>query len=137
MRYLHWLVLMIGVVVSLGATANEIREFESPTLEQRYYALIEELRCPKCQNQNLEDSNAGIAVDLRGQVYEMIIAGQTDQQIIDYMVARYGEFVLYRPAHKQSTLLLWYGPFALLVIGAGIFVLIMMRNRRTAKELDG
>lgn len=134
MKSLRWLVLIFGVGFSLGSLANEIREFDSPNLERRYHALIEELRCPKCQNQNLEDSNAGIAIDLREQVYSMIVAGQTDQQIIDYMVARYGEFVLYRPAHKQSTMLLWYGPFALLFVGAGIFALVMIRNRRSTKE---
>jgi cytochrome c-type biogenesis protein CcmH len=105
-------------------------EFKSTEDQQRFRLLTEELRCPKCQNQNLEDSNAGIAIDLRNQIYTMINEGQTSEEIVDYMVARYGEFVLYRPVHDQSTAILWYGPFALLLIGAVIFVLVMVKNQR-------
>ena len=110
--------------------AMEVLEFKTPEDQLRYRILTEELRCPKCQNQNLEDSNAGIAVDLRNQIYRMVNDGQSNEQIIDYMVARYGEFVLYRPVHDQSTAILWYGPFALLIIGALVFVIVVIKNKR-------
>lgn len=134
MNCCKWIVLC-AVVLSSYAMALEVREFSQPSYEVRYRTLIEELRCPKCQNQNLEDSNAGIAVDLREQVFTMIESGQSDAQIIDYLVARYGEFVLYRPAHNTSTALLWYGPFVLLGFGAVIFAVVIWRNsRRIVKE---
>ncbi|MBJ7549276.1 cytochrome c-type biogenesis protein [Marinomonas ostreistagni] len=110
--------------------AMEVLEFKTPEDQLRYRILTEELRCPKCQNQNLEDSNAGIAVDLRNQIYRMVNDGQSNEQIVDYMVARYGEFVLYRPVHDQSTAILWYGPFALLIIGALVFVIVVIKNKR-------
>ena len=123
------LITLIGLCVSTSY-ATEVLEFKSTEDQQRFRLLTEELRCPKCQNQNLEDSNAGIAVDLRNQIYTMINEGQTSEEIVDYMVARYGEFVLYRPVHDQSTAILWYGPFALLLIGAVIFMLVMVKNQR-------
>ncbi|MCC4275939.1 cytochrome c-type biogenesis protein [Marinomonas communis] len=123
------LITLIGLCVSTSY-AMEVLEFKSTEDQQRFRLLTEELRCPKCQNQNLEDSNAGIAIDLRNQIYTMINEGQTSEEIVDYMVARYGEFVLYRPVHDQSTAILWYGPFALLLIGAVIFVLVMVKNQR-------
>ena len=123
------LITLIGLCVSTSY-ATEVLEFKSTEDQQRFRLLTEELRCPKCQNQNLEDSNAGIAIDLRNQIYTMINEGQTSEEIVDYMVARYGEFVLYRPVHDQSTAILWYGPFALLLIGAVIFVLVMVKNQR-------
>ncbi len=85
--------------------------------EARYQALIEELRCLVCQNQNIAESNAPLAEDLRLQVAEMINAGRSDAEIKDYLVARYGDFVLYRPPFKPNTWLLWGGPFLLLVLG--------------------
>ena len=123
------LITLIGLCVSTSY-AMEVLEFKSTEDQQRFRLLTEELRCPKCQNQNLEDSNAGIAIDLRNQIYTMINEGQTSEEIVDYMVARYGEFVLYRPVHDQSTAILWYGPFALLLIVAVIFVLVMVKNQR-------
>ena len=123
------LITLIGLCVSTSY-AMEVLEFKSTEDQQRFRLLTEELRCPKCQNQNLEDSNAGIAIDLRNQIYTMINEGQTSEEIVDYMVARYGEFVLYRPVHDQSTAILWYGPFALLLIGAVIFVLVIVKNQR-------
>ncbi len=123
------LITLIGLCVSTSY-ATEVLEFKSTEDQQRFRLLTEELRCPKCQNQNLEDSNAGIAIDLRNQIYTMINEGQTSEEIVEYMVARYGEFVLYRPVHDQSTAILWYGPFALLLIGAVIFVLVMVKNQR-------
>lgn len=129
-----WLMAFVMCLTSGLLQAEEVVQFASPERAERYYTLIEELRCPKCQNQNLEDSNAGIAVDLRQQVYSMIQSDQSDEQIIDYMVARYGEFVLYRPVQKPSTAILWYGPFALLLVGALIFTGVTLNNRRKARK---
>lgn len=134
-RCLAVLLLVLGGW-SCASMANDVLTFESPKQQQRYRTLIEELRCPKCQNQNLEDSNAGIAVDLRNLVYKMINEGKSDEQIIDYMVARYGEFVLYRPVHDRSTAVLWYGPFVLVAIGALIFIVVVLKNRQRASKKD-
>ncbi|MEP3348575.1 MAG: cytochrome c-type biogenesis protein [Marinomonas sp.] len=121
-----WLVLAFSV----SSMADEIMQFSSALNKTRYQSLIEELRCPKCQNQNLADSASGIAVDLREQVHQMIENRKTDQEIIEYMVARYGEFVLYRPQQSSATFLLWYGPFILLGLGLVAFVLVLRANRR-------
>jgi cytochrome c-type biogenesis protein CcmH len=94
-------------------------------------ALSHELRCLVCQNQTLADSNAPLAVDLRNQVREQLAAGASEQQVIDFMVARYGDFVLYRPPFKASTLALWLGPFALLALGA------FLAWRRVARRRAG
>ncbi|KZN12985.1 cytochrome C biogenesis protein CcmH [Marinomonas sp. TW1] len=124
--------LLIGLVL-LGLVnttfAEERMTFRSELNQVRYQSLIKELRCPKCQNQNLADSNSGISVDLRQQVHNMIESGKTDQEIVDYMVARYGTFVLYRPQNTPATFLLWYGPFILLLGGVVLFVAVLMKNR--------
>ncbi|MBU1295246.1 MAG: cytochrome c-type biogenesis protein CcmH [Gammaproteobacteria bacterium] len=122
--------LSIAVLLSLSVFAQEQMTFSSELNKTRYQSLVEELRCPKCQNQNLADSGSGIAVDLRELVHQMIEQGKTDQEIVDYMVARYGSFVLYRPQHSTATFLLWYGPFILLGIGLLAFVVVVMANRK-------
>jgi cytochrome c-type biogenesis protein CcmH len=122
--------LSIAVILSLSVFAQEQMTFSSELNKTRYQSLVEELRCPKCQNQNLADSGSGIAVDLRELVHQMIEQGKTDQEIVDYMVARYGFFVLYRPQHSTATFLLWYGPFILLGIGLLAFVVVVMANRK-------
>lgn len=101
--------------------------------ESRIRALEEKLRCLVCQNQTLADSNAELAGDLRRQVAEQVKAGRSDAEIIDYLVQRYGDFVLYDPPFKMITLLLWVGPFALLA-GAGGFLVYTLRRRRGAPE---
>ncbi|MGH8740348.1 MAG: cytochrome c-type biogenesis protein [Burkholderiales bacterium] len=95
---------------------------ENPDLEKRVQSLAQELRCLVCQNQTLADSNAPLAVDLRNQVREQLAAGKSEQDVIDFMVARYGDFVLYRPPLKPSTVLLWAGPFLFLVLGVWLLV---------------
>lgn len=97
--------------------AVEVRKFDDPELQTRFQDLTYELRCLVCQNQNIADSNAELAQDLRREVDRMLREGQTDDQIADFMVARYGEFVLYRPRFRPGTALLWLGPFALALIG--------------------
>ena len=108
--------------------ASEILSFENDSQRKIYADLILELRCPKCQNQNIADSNAEIAVDLRNKVYEMAIANKGKGEIKEFMLARYGEFVLYKPQFSGKTLLLWLGPVFLL-FGVIIFVVrIIIRN---------
>ncbi|MDX1299631.1 MAG: cytochrome c-type biogenesis protein, partial [Pseudomonas sp.] len=94
-----------------------------------------ELRCPKCQNQNIADSDAPIAMDLRAQIFRMLEEGQSNQQIIDYLVSRYGDFVLYKPPVTARTLLLWYGPAGLLVGGFVLLGVILLRRRRQSGEV--
>ena len=110
--------------------AESLLQFDSPQQEQRYKGLIEELRCMVCQNQNLADSNAGLAQDLRDRTYEMVLEGKSEQDIIDYMVNRYGEFVLYRPPLKMTTVLLWFGPAIILTIAVITFLVYSRRLRR-------
>ncbi len=124
--------LSLALVLTLGgALAREAAPAaEDPVLEARMVKIAEELRCLVCQNQTIASSNAGLAVDLRKQVREMLRRGDTDQQIIDYMTARYGDFVLYRPPLKGSTTLLWFGPGVLLVGGLlTLFVVLRRRSR--------
>jgi len=106
-----------------------------PALEQRVMTLAAELRCLVCQNQTIADSNAPLAEDLRNQVREKMRQGSSDSQIMDFMVERYGDFVLYRPPVKATTLLLWFGP--LLLLGAGFVVLLhRILRRRPAQDLE-
>lgn len=108
----------------------ETYAFESPELRDRYHVFVKELRCPKCQNQNLEDSNAGVAADLRREVHRLLHEGYSDEQIYDFMVARYGEFVLYRPKTSGITLYLWLAPVGLLVLAIGMVALVVRRSRQ-------
>ncbi|WP_241556951.1 cytochrome c-type biogenesis protein [Marinomonas hwangdonensis] len=126
-----WLCVLFSMLsFAHYALGQEQMTFRSELNKTRYQSLLAELRCPKCQNQSLADSNAGISVDLREQVHFMIEQGKTDQEIVDYMVARYGAFVLYRPQHSSATFLLWYGPFILLAIGFLVFTTVVMSNRK-------
>lgn len=95
----------------------ETYDFSSPALEARYHRLSQELRCPKCQNQNIADSNAPISRDLRALLHEQLEAGKTDTEILAFMVERYGEFVRYRPAVDRNTAVLWYGPGLVTALG--------------------
>lgn len=118
--------LLLSVTPALAGV--EVRQFPDPRLETRYHRLIEELRCLVCQNQSLADSNADLAEDLRGEVYTMLLAGKNDREIIDFLVNRYGDFVLYRPPVKTTTVLLWFGPFIGLALG--VFTLWLLARRR-------
>jgi cytochrome c-type biogenesis protein CcmH len=129
--------LMAAVVAcSLAAAwANEAAPASAdPALEARMMAISSELRCLVCQNQTIADSHAELAVDLRTQVREMLQAGKTNAQITDYMVARYGDFVLYRPPFKAMTALLWIGPAAMVFIGLGTLFLVLRRRSRMAAD---
>ncbi len=129
-------VIVIGVMLAVGASAGAIvfeqREFDDAEQLERYKRLIYELRCLVCQNQNLADSDADLAADLRREVHRMILAGKSDKDVIDFMVARYGDFVLYRPPLKATTVLLWVGPFVLAV--GGLMILLIQLRRRQAER---
>ncbi|MCV2401358.1 cytochrome c-type biogenesis protein CcmH [Marinomonas sp. C2222] len=125
--------LFLITLFAVNSMAEELLTFRSELNQTRYQSLVEELRCPKCQNQNLADSNSSIAIDLRKQVYLMIESGKSDQEIVDYMVARYGEFVLYRPSYSSATYLLWYGPFAFLVLGLMAFIMVLVTNKKKVR----
>lgn len=125
------LLIAIGIYLfstSLAASPVDTYTFKNEVDKTRYQALVKELRCPKCQNQNLADSNSEIAVDLREQVYAMINQNKSDGEIVNFMVERYGEFVLYRPAVSPLTYVLWYGPAIFLVIGAIVLFVVLRRK---------
>ena len=126
-NYTAFLLLMFVSCYALSVV--EVKEFSSDHLRDRFQVLVNELRCPKCQNQNLADSNSPIASDLRKEIFRMLEEGQSDQEIIDFLVVRYGEFVMYRPPVKKTTLVLWLAPGFLLLIG--IVVIIVIRRRQT------
>ncbi len=105
-----------------------------PALEKRVLAVAVELRCLVCQNQTIADSNADLAVDLRNQVREMLRQGRSEDEIVDYMTARYGDFVLYRPPVKATTALLWFGPGVLMAGGLLALWLVLRRRARMAPE---
>jgi cytochrome c-type biogenesis protein CcmH len=128
--------LALGLFVPVILSAQEARPVaEDPVLEKKVITLSNELRCLVCQNQTIADSNAELAVDLRNQVRKQLSEGKSDREILDYMVQRYGEFVLYRPPLSYKTILLWAGPFALLLIAMFILVQqIRLRHKRLASE---
>ena len=125
-----WLCAWLLAAALGGAHAEEAAPLAAdPVLEVRVNKLSEELRCLVCQNQTIADSHAGLANDLKQQIREQLKAGRNDQQVLDYMVERYGDFVLYRPPVKASTSLLWFGPFALLLVGAWALARRLRRHR--------
>ena len=105
-----------------------------PVLEARMLQIASELRCLVCQNQTIADSHADLAVDLRREVREQLKHGKSDREIIDYMTARYGDFVLYRPPFKATTVLLWLGPALMLVLGAIVLVGVLRRRNRMSAD---
>ena len=123
------------VAASHASALIETYDFSNVELEARYQALSEELRCPKCQNQNIADSNAPIAQDLRGLLHQQLEAGATDEEILDYMVDRYGEFVRYRPSFAGSAVFLWLAPILLLLAATG--VLLATLRSRPGKDSKG
>ena len=118
---------------SVNAWETDTYVFHDEVTEIRYKTLVKELRCPKCQNQNLADSNSPIAADLRREVFELLEQGKSDGEIVNFMVKRYGEFVLYRPQVSSLTYLLWFGPALLLLIGV-IVVVQILRKKPVKKE---
>lgn len=131
MKYIVLILLLIATSFVESRTTDTY-VFEDEVTEIRYKALVKELRCPKCQNQNLADSNSPIAADLRREVYQLLQQGKADLEIVDFMVKRYGEFVLYRPKVSSITYILWFGPAFLLVIG--VMIVIYILRKKPAKK---
>lgn len=126
--------LLAAAVLALGLggvahAAIDTYQFASDAERERFRELTKELRCPKCQNQDIADSNAPIAADLRKEIFRMLGEGKDNQQIIDFMVDRYGDFVRYKPALTGKTALLWFGPAGLLLAGVVVMVVIIRRRR--------
>ncbi len=135
MKILPAILLFIYSLLSNFAYANdEPVIFENKNLEERYYFLIEEIRCLVCQNQSLADSNAPLAQDLRNEIFKMIQANKSNIEIMEFLVERYGDFVLYRPPLKKNTWLLWFGPFLFLVIGFFVAVFVIKKQSRESQE---
>ncbi len=131
------LLILLFCLLPTFSYAGEAKDLAAdPVLEKRMIGLAEKLRCLVCQNESLASSHAELAEDLRREVREQMAQGKSDQEIIDYLVARYGDFVLYEPPVKSYTLLLWFGPFALLLIGGGVLVFQLRKRRRTVKESE-
>jgi cytochrome c-type biogenesis protein CcmH len=125
-------VLWLG---SVNAGPVETFEFKDEATKLRFQLLSKELRCPKCQNQNLADSNSKIAVDLRKSLYNLLQEGKSDEEIIDFMVYRYGDFVLYRPQLKRQTYILWFGPIAI-ILGFAFSLIFVLRKRSKIKSSE-
>jgi len=134
-RWLAAVVLGLSVT-GIAHAAIDTYEFVNDAERTRFRELTQELRCPKCQNQDLADSNAPIATDLRREIFRMLGEGKDNQQIIDFMVDRYGDFVRYKPALTSKTVILWFGPLALLVGGIVVIGVIVGRRRRTTQGED-
>ena len=128
-------VLLLLLLPLPAFAADDGTPLADPRMETRYQALIRETRCLVCQNQTIADSNADLATDLRRQIREQITAGASDAEIVDYLVSRYGDFVLYRPPMKPTTWLLWAGPGLLVLIGLLVFArVIYVRSRQPLDE---
>ncbi len=132
MKYLLMLLICLLPTFSYAGQAKDLAD--DPVLEQRMVKLAENLRCLVCQNESLASSRSDLAKDLRQEVRDKMNQGMTDQQIIDFLVSKYGDFVLFDPPVKSYTLLLWYGPFALLLIGLVGLVLQMRKRKNAAPE---
>ncbi|MEH6466107.1 MAG: cytochrome c-type biogenesis protein [Porticoccus sp.] len=135
LKYIIFLQLL--VISSSVLSVVEVKEFSSEQMRERFHVLVTELRCPKCQNQNLADSNSPISADLRDEIFRMLEEGKSDGEIIDFLVTRYGEFVMYRPPIKKTTMMLWFMPGVLLL--AGIVIIFSVRRRQMIRttNVDG
>lgn len=131
-----WLLVVLLQVLPAGAVI-ETYQFDNEQQRVRYHQFIEELRCPKCQNQNLAGSNSPIAEDLRRELHRLLDEGRSDQQIVDYMVSRYGDFILYRPRFNPETALLWLAPAIFLLLGCWLMVRVYRRQSTGAGDDAG
>jgi cytochrome c-type biogenesis protein CcmH len=127
----NWLILLMLLSCSAQAVI-ETYQFDNAEQRVRYQHFIEELRCPKCQNQNLSGSDASIAADLRRELHRLLLEGRSDEQITEYMVNRYGDFILYRPRFTAETFLLWGAPAIFLMLGLVLIVFVVKRQKKMA-----
>lgn len=133
-----FIIAALLLVITCGAAAGEsVPKPADPGLEKRVMALTEDLRCLVCQNQSLADSHADLAIDLKNEIREMLAEGKSEREVIDFLVARYGDFVLYRPPMKATTVLLWFGPLILVVAGFGMLAMRLARRRAAMSPLSG
>ena len=133
--FLACLIALTVLLTTQPLVAKEaLPEAADPALEVRMVGITSELRCLVCQNQTIADSHADLAVDLRREVRELLKQGKSDREIIDYMTARYGDFVLYRPPFKATTALLWLGPALMLVLGSIVLLVVLRRRSRMAAD---
>jgi cytochrome c-type biogenesis protein CcmH len=125
------LLILFLILIPLEVTfaVEDYYRFDTEEAKQQFETLTSELRCLVCQNQNLAESNAALAIDLRGQIYQKIQLGQSNPEIIDYLVKRYGDFILYRPPFKLQTIGLWLAPFICLIFGL-LYLLFYIKNQR-------
>ena len=126
--------VFLGVFATLALAIDSDKAFDDPAMQARYEAIIEEVRCVQCQNQTIKDSNALIANDLRREIRRLLSEGNSDEEVYDFLVARYGEFVLYRPRMSGVSLLLWLAPAAFLLIGT--IVVVRVLRKRTSMPID-
>ncbi len=133
-RILYAVGLMLASL-GLAQASIDTYDFSTQAERDRYRTLVEELRCPKCQNQNIADSDAPIAMDMRDEIFKKLEEGQSNEEIVGFLVDRYGDFVRYKPPVNKSTLILWYGPAALLVIGF-LMVAVIVFRRRDSQQVD-
>ena len=136
-KFISKLVFLAAVSFSLVSVAAPIEtfKFDSPETEKVFHKLSEEIRCLVCQNQNIAESNADLAKDLRLEIYTMLMKGQTEDEIVEFMVERYGDYVLYRPPFKPMTWLLWFGPAIIFGIGL-IFVVRFMKSQDMNRQTE-
>src|SRR5262245_7952302 len=135
----HWLAycgacLLLLSTLGMAVAKDAAPAADDPVLEARMQRIAVELRCLVCQNQTIADSHAGLADDLRREIREQLLRGATDEQVVQYMTDRYGDFIRYRPPMKASTAVLWVGPIVLLVGGVAVLVLVLRRRARLAPE---
>lgn len=137
-KFTSILAFVITLSFSPGAVSAPIEtfKFDSPETEKVFHKLSEELRCLVCQNQNIAESNADLAKDLRLEIYTMLSQGKTEDEIVDFMVQRYGDYVLYRPPFKPLTWLLWIGPLIIFILGL-IFVVRFMKSQSSVVSSEG
>ncbi|UYG04351.1 cytochrome c-type biogenesis protein CcmH [Halomonas sp. LR3S48] len=134
MAVVRWMLLGMALMLVAGmihGAAIEVREFDDPVMEKRYHSLTASMRCPTCQNQAINDSDAPVSGDMRDRVYLLLQDGRSDMEIRDHMVQRFGDYILYNPRLEGRTYLLWGLP-AVLVVAGGILVMLLVRARRNA-----
>ncbi len=133
---MRFALLLLTLVCAPAGAAIDIYQFDNDAQQDRFHRLTEELRCPKCQNQSIADSDAEISQDMRERVARMIREGHSDEEIVTFFVDRYGDFVSYRPPFNPRTAILWVGPLTLLLLGGVGIVLLVRRASREAEEDD-